>query len=1200
MEIEKVIRKKNVLMNTINAAVADNKKMLDNLTEENIHVLISSIEIIKKKLNEVIEKFDKIIDEIDDVSLGTEESAKSYKFELEINKHLSEVKEKLKSKVINETRDAKTVSQTNKQVSVRLPKIEIKRFNGDATEWQTFYDSFECAVHKNKQISNIEKMNYLINLLEGEAASTLKGLQLSNANYEVALNMLQERYGDEQVLISSFMNKLLNLEPVCGLSAVKELRQLYDTIETQVRSLNSLGLNERNYGAMLVPVVMSKLPQEVKLVITRQFGKNSWDIKLVLGALRAELEAREKVYLTDVVESDDISIATSGMTLNATANPVKYPCVYCKKTSHKAFQCRTVTNESARKNILIKEKRCLLCLKPGHFVRDCYSKTKCFTCKGKHNSSICPGKKQEGKNDDDKNEDAVNLLTNNELNSVLLMTASTEAMSVDNKNVAHVRILFDSGSQLNYVTPRIKSLLKLDTLSKKDMCIKTFGGSRQNKSMDYVKLSIKTEKGNVAVSALVSEISYPLRNQNLSYAKKKYNHLKGLKLADSNDDNTPLDVDVLIGADLYWQFIDAKIIKRGKAGDPVAVSSSLGFILSGQINQSSEVSTSMIVNTHVLKCDVSTNPDLDLTKTVNKFWDIESLGININDLKQNEKSVLNDFENNIEFSESTKRYEVKFPMRDDHGILGDNYSLCENRLKSLTKKFENDKHLLKEYASIIQEQLNLNVIELAPKDHEIGNTHYLPHKPVVRKEKSTTKVRMVYDASAKEKGCCSLNECLDPGPSLTTKLFDILLRFRANNIAIVSDVEKAFLQIDLHNSQRDLVRFLWFKDVNKINFDDFSKNELVEYRLCRVLFGVTSSPFLLSATIIHHANLYKDIDPDFVEKFLLSLHVDDLNACSTDIVEAYEFFCKSKERLKEASFNLRKFQSNSVELEDMVRNQFGEKENPKTENESKILGVIWDKINDELSFDFNEIASKFKENATKRQVIQAIASIYDPLGLINPVVVKFKIFFQKLCVIKLNWDEKLPEQLFDEWRELINELKEVNEIKFERNYCLHDKNDPFEKIELQGFSDASGKAYGCCVYLRFVHQSGKIKTSLVTSKSRISPMKTLTIPKLELLGALLLSRLLPVIEKSLSPVIDITKTIAWIDSSVAYSWMTNDSKTYKTFIQNRVNEIRNNVNVDIWRLINSSNNPADIISRGCKPAQIVDNDLWSHGPPFLI
>ena len=195
-------------------------------------------------------------------------------------------------------------------------------------------------------------------------------------------------------------------------------------------------------------------------------------------------------------------------------------------------------------------------------VKDCYSKGKCYTYQGKHHISVYTGNKVDTNKKENENE-SVNLLTNNELNSVLFMTARAQAYSLDNKKVANVRILFDSGSQLSYVTPRARSIIDLKTIGKKDMCVKTFGGAKQKKSTDLVQFSIKTENGHVPVKALVSEISYPLRNQNLSHAKKNYEHLKGLKLADSNDDNQPLDVDILIGSDLYWEFIDASVIKRG-------------------------------------------------------------------------------------------------------------------------------------------------------------------------------------------------------------------------------------------------------------------------------------------------------------------------------------------------------------------------------------------------------------------------------------------------------------------------------------------------------------------------------------------------------------------------------------------------------------------------------------------------------------
>ena len=139
----------------------------------------------------------------------------------------------------------------------------------------------------------------------------------------------------------------------------------------------------------------------------------------------------------------------------------------------------------------------------------------------------------------------------------------------------------------------------------------------------------------------------------------------------------------------------------------------------------------------------------------------------------------------------------------------------------------------------------------------------MPHHPVIRPEKLTTKIRMVFGASSKSGGEKSLNECLYPEPSLTAELFGVLLRFRVFNVVVVGDIENAFLQINLNSDDRDYVRFLWFSDKHKTNFSNFESNKFVEYRFCRVLFGVASSPFLLSATIISNITQFYHLDPKF-------------------------------------------------------------------------------------------------------------------------------------------------------------------------------------------------------------------------------------------------------------------------------------------------------------------------------------------------
>ena len=232
--------------------------------------------------------------------------------------------------------------------------------------------------------------------------------------------------------------------------------------------------------------------------------------------------------------------------------------------------------------------------------------------------------------------------------------------------------------------------------------------------------------------------------------------------------------------------------------------------------------------------------------------------------------------------------------------------MCVKRLENLWKKLKHDPALLSNYDNIIRGQLDQGVIEPVPEnDYEVRKTCYLPHRPVIDDRRTTTKIRMVFDASVSSNGP-SLNECLHPGPSLTSSLYGTLLRFCSFNYAVVTDIKQAFLQINLDESHRNYVRFIWFKDANNVNFEQFENNPLVEYRLCRVLFDVNSSPFLLSATLIHHLSQYSQ-EPALIEKILQSFHVDDLNGGADSIVESKEFFQQSKSKLAEGGFELRKF-----------------------------------------------------------------------------------------------------------------------------------------------------------------------------------------------------------------------------------------------------------------------------------------------------
>ena len=424
-------------------------------------------------------------------------------------------------------------------------------------------------------------------------------------------------------------------------------------------------------------------------------------------------------------------------------------------------------------------------------------------------------------------------------NAVLLQTAKGYISAPSNQRQSAVaRIIFDSGSQRSYISQRLRDHLSLPTIGNEILTIKTFGNDEgQTQSYDITQFSVQSPYWDTTLfmtAYVVPVVCAPLRNQQLTFAVQAYPHRKGLPLADFQTESSVLDVDILVGLDSYWLFMTGGCIKADSGG-PVALESRLGWVLSGELQNCKETSSTAtnFAQTHVLFAQEQNHSD-----QISKFWSLESIGIHL----EKENSVYQQFEEEIRFTDG--RYEVKLPWKPNHPMLPDNYFLSKKRLQGLLTKLKQDRELSKEYDSIIKTQEEMGIIErVSDEECTVGRTHYLPHHAVIRQDKATTKVRVVYDASAKTYHGVSLNNCLYEGPCLLKTVAEILVRFRMYPIALTSDIEKAFLMISIHNSDRDALRFLWYEDIDK------SELELVTYRFCRVVFGVSCSPFLLNATL---------------------------------------------------------------------------------------------------------------------------------------------------------------------------------------------------------------------------------------------------------------------------------------------------------------------------------------------------------------
>jgi hypothetical protein len=726
-------------------------------------------------------------------------------------------------------------------IRCKLPKMKMPVFDGSPLNWQGFWDQFKTSVHNNTGISAIDKFNYLKGCLSGEALAAVSGLALSSSNYLEAIELLSKRFGNEQLLISAHMESLLKIGKVRSREIIKELRMLYNHVENCIRNLKALKLDTSGYGSLLIPILKDRLPDDIKMIIARNFGNNTWTLDKVLEYFNDELTAQEncstqsgtRSQFNEHDKSRKMGYYTTSGLLSQTG---KGSCVYCNKDGHFHSKCTNVSSPESRKSILRRNNRCFVCLDQGHIAKNCPSTYVCRRCRGgKHHISICTSNshRASGDNQNRSNPDKVDDTPAKQgfvghagcdKNGILLQTARANIQSNDTLRQVSTRILFDSGSQRTYISEKVRNSLKLKAVRSEKVIIKTFGQSETSevRRLDVVQFKVKNQHENIVtnVEALcVPTICSPLTNQNLS-SVKKLPEFKDLQFPDFEHEEYPnLPVGILIGIDYYYTFMTGELIKS-KEG-PVASGTKVGWVLSGRMGS---VSPELYCfETHLLRCAVEhADEHGDLRQDLQKFWEVENIG-------SSEGGIVSKFEKNIEHDGT--RYVVTLPFKPDHELLPDNYNISEARLKSLKGRLIS-KEIFEDYDNIFQEYEKVGIIERVPAEEiakGTGTTHYLPHRPVIREDRETTKIRAVFDASCKVNGP-SLNECLYAGPNLIAKIFNILIRFRCNKIGLLADIRQAILNIAIAKEHRDYLRFLWY---------DREKKQKVVYRFLRVVFGVT-------------------------------------------------------------------------------------------------------------------------------------------------------------------------------------------------------------------------------------------------------------------------------------------------------------------------------------------------------------------------
>jgi hypothetical protein len=1186
----------------------------DISTEERSELLKNS-EILLDKLKRNFAAYEKLQDKLQELALEDEEETNKLEEEaenygdliLEINEasvHIEQFITTLKNSTYS---GLTTPTPIQRQITVKLPKLELPKYNGDPLKWRAFWDAFHSSIASNPSLSDIDKFNYLRCQLVGDAKSALEGLELTTTNYATAIDLLKDRFGNSQTVINAHYTALMDMNKASD--STNRLRFVFDNMEKHLRSLEALG-EDINHGHF-IPLIMSKFPREIILRLEELKASGNWTTSTLRQTLKKIVESKEAADRQAKPDNHQAGLMKSGSSkqekLYSTTdsllnqerkrNSAKMSsprCLFCDCT-HWSDECPTFKSLTDRKNKV--KGRCFVCLRKGHVVQDCNVNKACFHCNQRknHHRSLCPRKftSQSSQSDSQSSEIATNVVEKDEEalvageETVLLQTANAPVINITTSKSLRVSMILDSGSQRTYITENLTQRLNLPIKGKEGLSIFTFGsGCAKNITTSIVDLAIGLIDGtSMTITAnVVPKITGKIQNssidkKNLTFLQKK------LPFADSITCSLDCpDIQLLIGIDYFWDIITSERmeVKNGL----YLIGSKLGWFLTGRMTKETvggipDLSLLTYIQPSVLELpfhtvDSPVNEDINLKE----WWELETIGIKESPSKSDDETVLEHFQDTVQYKNG--RYFVRFPWKEHMTTqLPDNYGLALGRLKTLIKRFSGSPNIIEQYNSVIEDQLKKGIVERVGPDSPRGHKlHYLPHHAVIKPSHTTTKIRIVYDGSAKtKKGNKSINECLYRGPVILEDLCGLIMRFRLKKIAIVSDIEKAFLQVGLQTLDRDVTRFLWLKDPTKLTVE----NNLEVYRFSRVPFGVISSPFLLGATIKCH--LLKQ-DTELSRVIANNIYVDNVFAGTSSVEEAVRFYQEAKEIFKLASMNLREWSSNSDEFLEKI--PFEDRTIGDT---VKILGISWKRSKDTLN-----IVSSYDDSIvpkTKREVLKAVSSIFDPLGWFGPAMLMPKRFLQELWNAKLDWDDELDDIQQKSWKEVSQYMRNISDMNILR-YIGPTEGKSSVKYTLHCFADASQVAYSAVIYLRLSRDKSS-NCWLLFAKTRLAPRKEISITRLELLAVLIGSRIFRFVKFNLG--LKIEEGYLWTDSKCVLHWI-HSKKLLPVFIERRIVEITSIQDLQ-FRYVPTSTNPADIATRGLSAADLHNTQLWWQGPHWL-
>lgn len=1058
-----------------------------------------------------------------------------------------------------------TKSATTCNFKIEKPKLPT--FDGDVREYAIFKADFKHAVESH--FNDRDAITFLRTCLREKPLQLIKGI---GTDYKAAWNYLDAIYGDPRFVSDTIIQDITRFK---ALQQGEDARfcELVHLVNRSYNTLKEVGnQNDMNNSHMLAVIERKMCGDDLKVwsrEIERQGGVATleglmnWMTTEMKLRMRATAPLRANVNQRSIhhVIADNY-VNQGAATQNGNPNKPRFKCWQCKSSTHWPDQCQKLAQLTVEERLATAKRNhvCFSCLKQAgreHRAANCSRRRKCSKSDngqecGKyhhpllHNSSSSP---------------LVGATTSITDSNAILPT-TTAVLNGCKGLRKNGNVLLDSGAQISLIRNETATVLGL---SGKDTSIslRKVGGEEEYIKTKVYKVPISSMDTGYTYS--VQAIGIPEISEVTSSADlKPILKLLGLEKERVRRGKGPIDL--LIG-------IDHAHLHTGQtkqSGELVARNTPLGWVVFG-----GNSSLNMEDENHVYHVFYSETVDLSA------FWKTEAMGVEVkpcvcdaDKISQVERQEAETISNSCQ--KVGTQWQISYPWKKDPGLLPDNKAVAEKKLEATERRLKkNPKHAIaydKQMQEMCEMKFARKLTEEEMKTYH-GPVHYISHHAVERPDSSSTPLRIVFNTSSSYQGHV-LNDYWMKGPDLLNDLFGVLLRFREKEYALIGDLSKMYHRILIPLSDQHVHRYMWRNMETDKPPDVYVKNVLT--------FGDKPAPAMAQTALRKTAEENKEEYPEASKVLKENVYMDDICHSESTAAKVSKIADDLDKVLQNGGFHVKKWITNELTSD--------------KDKEEKVLGVTWNRVSDVLRFKFQGTLSTHHDDEgsqlTKRKILSRVARLFDPIGFTAPVVIRAKIGLQRLWQRGYEWDQLLEPQEAKEWQEFFRELKQLEKQELPR--CLTPTAATGCPI-LCIFADASRDAFGACAYLRWQVEEGRYEVRFVAAKSRVAPLKELTIPRLELQAAVLASRLYQTIQEESR--LEFEKAILFTDSMIVYCWIKSIPRSFKPFVSARVSEIQSNTDPSQWRHVPGENNVADDVSRGTTVQEL--SNRWVNGPDFL-